>query len=173
MLTKDHHQSVSPTLQVTIFTKPSMGEAGQLHHTCKTSSHHLSLFPVKQHLVLLVPLYHRFGDRFLSPVRGLGTLYQYNLGLYHRYFLSALYNELFTNRHHLSLSWHVSRSIAQPQSCLEGVEGRLELCLLINLWWFSRPSVVAKLGQLASTSRYRVVSSAGLKPRSCTTYPLE
>lgn len=78
-----------------------------------------------------------------------------------------------TNRNHFALGGHVCRSIAQPQSSLQGVERRLQFRLLLDLWRLVRSTVVAKLGQLTSSAWDRVVRCPVLQPRSRPTNPLE
>ena len=78
-----------------------------------------------------------------------------------------------TYRNHLALGGHVGGAVAESQASLEGVEGGLQLGLLLQLGWLVTLAVVTELLQLLLCAGQRVVCRPVLQPRRGATDPLQ
>ena len=74
---------------------------------------------------------------------------------------------------HLPFSRQIRRSVAEAETCLESVEDRLQLGLLLQLGWFVLAAVVSELLQLPLRSRKCVVGGAVLQPRCRASDPFQ
>jgi len=78
-----------------------------------------------------------------------------------------------TYRNHLALGGHVGGAVAESQAGLEGVEGGLQLGLLLQLGWLVTLAVVTELLQLLLCTGQCVVCRTVLQPGRGTADPLQ